>query len=141
MEVQITATKQTKHYSSSESSKENDVKSLTKESLRAKGFELSHIFSYDENYFYSKRYPVYRFKQNSTVILEVEISINPDTGEYRVNVFEGGTRDLYAPFYCRNEWVDNNDNQILNTVLKNVKKICNKLGLSEELEIQRYGKN
>lgn len=73
-------------------------KDLTESWLIENNFSYSKIFSNDEQTIYTHKFPVH--KNDCFVSLECEIQIDIANGNIvNTNVYDGGTRSLYAPFY------------------------------------------
>lgn len=97
---------------------------ITKEWIRLSPFRYS-FSDYEENA-YTYRFPVYR--SGYFITLECELILFDKTGDVEINVFEYGTRDKYAAFYCR----EYGENRVLNTVHNNINKEFEKLGIVEK---------
>ena len=69
----------------------------TKDELYSKGFHYNKLMSDMDSYFYSLRFPVLKYKKTPT--LECELSVELQTGDVIINVFNYGTCDIYPPFY------------------------------------------
>lgn len=65
--------------------------------LKQNDFRYSRTYSDSESDAYLRRFPVYKY--GSCCTLEGEILIYVETGEVKINVYESGTNDIYAPFY------------------------------------------
>ena len=107
---------------------------ITKEWIRKSPFRYSNLFSdYEENA-YSYRFPVH--KSGGFITLECEIIVFEKSGNITLNVFEYGTRDKYAPFYCN----DYGRNTVLNSVHKKIKSELKKLGIVQKKHICKVKK-
>lgn len=69
----------------------------TKDALYKKGFYYNKFMSSEDSDVYSTKFPVYKYKKST--VLECEVSVELQTGDVVINVFNYGTRDIYAPFY------------------------------------------
>lgn len=65
--------------------------------LKQNDFRYSRTYSDSESDAYLRRFPVYKYGSYCT--LEGEVLIYVETGEVKINVYESGTNDIYAPFY------------------------------------------
>lgn len=97
---------------------------ISKEWIRKSPFRYSFNDVYEIAYTY--RFPVY--KNGSFVTLECELTVFDKTGDVRINVYEYGTRDKYAAFYCDNY----GKNIVLESVHKKINKELNKLGIIQK---------
>lgn len=70
---------------------------VTKEWLSASRFHYNRLLSDEEREVYSYRFPVYKYKEFAA--LECEISMTPGEKNISIDVYDGGTRNKYAPFY------------------------------------------
>ena len=96
---------------------------ITMEWIRKRPFRHSNLFSdYEENA-YSYRFPVH--KSGGFITLECEIIVFEKTGNITLNVFEYGTTDKYASFYCN----DYGKNSVLDSVHERIQSELNKLGI------------
>ena len=71
---------------------------ITKDWLNENGFRYNRVLSDNEDSVYTLRFPL--CKNGYFVTLECELSCIESTGEIRVGVYEYGTRNKYAAFYC-----------------------------------------
>lgn len=69
----------------------------TKDDLYNKGFHYNKLMSDSEIDCYSIRFPVLKYEKITTV--ECELTVELQTGNVIINVFNYGTNDLYAPYY------------------------------------------
>lgn len=106
---------------------------ITKEWIRMSPFRYS-FSDYDESV-YTYRFPVY--KSGIFTTLECELLLFDKSGKVAINVFEYGTRDKYAAFYCQ----DYGENKVLNSVNRNIEKEFEKLGIVKENISKRRQKN
>lgn len=99
---------------------------ITMEWIRKSPFRYSNIFSdYEENA-YSYRFPVY--KNGGFTTLECEIVVFEKSGNVTLNVFEYGTRNKYAAFYCNEYGI----NSVVDSVHKRIQKELKKLGIVQK---------
>ena len=98
----------------------------SKDDLYRKGFHYNKLMSDDNVEFYSMRFPVMKYKNTPT--LECELTVELQTGQVQINVFNYGTNDVYAPYYSseygKYETLDKID-EVIKTRLK-------KLGAKEK---------
>lgn len=73
------------------------IPGITKEWLSDRHFYYNKLLSDEEREVYSYRFPVYKYKEFA--VLECEICITPESENVSIDVFDGGTRSKYAPFY------------------------------------------
>lgn len=97
----------------------------TKEDLYNKGFRYNSIMSDIETDCYSIRFPVLKYKKQTT--LECELTIELQTGNVIINVFNYRTRDQYAPYY----YVEYGKYDTLETIHNEINKYINKFGIKE----------
>ena len=69
----------------------------TKEDLYNKGFHYNKLMSDDTNECYSIRFPVLKYNKITTV--ECELTVELQTGNVLINIFNCGTNDPYIPYY------------------------------------------
>lgn len=89
--------------------------STPKQWLLDHGFTYNKIFSDDDADIYTYRFPV--LKYNSYTTLECELSIISGDNKIKIDVYDYGTRDKYAPFYYT-EYC--NHTKILNAIWFNI---------------------
>lgn len=94
---------------------------ITKEWIRKSPFRYS--FNDADEFAYTYRFPVH--KSGTFVTLECELTVFDKTGDVRINVYDYGTRDKYAAFYC--DYFGKNT--VLESVHKKIKNELNKLGV------------
>lgn len=70
---------------------------ITKDWLISNGFRHSKLLSTDDTPVYTYRFPVYKYK--NMIVLECEISVILGEDSVKLNVYDYGTNDKYAPFY------------------------------------------
>ena len=97
----------------------------TKEDLYNKGFRYNSIASDMETDCYSIRFPVLKYNKNTT--LECELTVELQTGNVIINVFNYRTRDQYTPYY----YVEYGIYDTLKQIQKEINKYINKLGIKE----------
>ena len=97
---------------------------VTKQWLLSNNFRYNTRLSDDESEVYSYRFPVYKYEKFTT--LECELSIILGENEVRINVYDYGTSDRYAPFYyCEY----GNFDKMLETIWSNIHKQLKRLGI------------
>lgn len=72
-------------------------KNISKEWLSINGFRYCKKLSDEKTNIYTYRFPV--FKYEKMIVLECELDICIEDGEVKLNVYDYGTNDKYAPFY------------------------------------------
>lgn len=75
------------------------IDNYTKEHLSKLGFRYSRFLSDLGDEVYTYRFPVATYNNRPT--LECEIAVSTMTGVININVYNTGTRELYAPYYDR----------------------------------------
>lgn len=99
---------------------------ISKEWLVTNGFRYNKNLSDEETSVYTYRFPV--FKYEKMIVLECELNIALEDGEVKLNVYDYGTNDKYAPFYyC--EYGDYN--QMLKVINDKIKYMLGKLEIKE----------
>ena len=96
---------------------------ITMEWIRKSPFRYSNLFSTYEENAYSYRFPVH--KSGGYVTLECEITVFEQSGNITLNVFEYGTRNKYAAFYC-NEY---GKNLVLDSVNEKITSELKRFGI------------
>lgn len=105
---------------------------ITKKWLLSHDFYYNRILSDESQKIeaYSYRFPVYKYNIYTT--LECEFTVILGEPNIRIDVFDYGTRDRYAPFYyCEY----GNYDKILNIIMNNIKKKAKQLGFTYEEKI------
>ena len=69
----------------------------TKDDLYRKGFSYNKIMSEDGLDCYTVRFPVLKYNKITTI--ECELTVELQTGNVTIRVFNYGTSDLYTPYY------------------------------------------
>lgn len=99
---------------------------ITKEWLDANGFKHSRMLSDNDDNVYTYRFSL--CKNGYFITLECELSCIESTGEMKVDVYEYGTRNKYAAFYC----VEYGDySTMLNNINKKINIELRKLGVKK----------
>lgn len=80
-----------------------NVKARFKNEINKKWLENNHwyyskLLSSDDDPVYTYRFTVFKYGTIST--LDAEFTYHLNDNDVTVNVFDGGTRYIYAPFYC-----------------------------------------
>lgn len=102
---------------------------ITKKWLLDNGFRYCRSFSDYEIDTYVKRFPVYKYN-NETVILEGELRVALGDNRIFLNVFNAGHElEKYAPFYY-SEY--GNHEKVLEIIWKNFNKVLNKIGIDNK---------
>lgn len=103
-------------------------KNVTKEWLLNNGFKYNKTLSYnDEDVYTYRRFPVY--KNGNYTVLECEINYFDMSNEFKVDVYEYGTKYIYVPFYCIEY---GNYKMILKIIHKRIEYELKKLGLKNK---------
>lgn len=71
---------------------------ITKEWLNKNDFRYNRMLSDSDDSVYTYRFPLH--KNGYFTTLECELSCVETTGEINVDVYDYGTRNRYAAFYC-----------------------------------------
>lgn len=92
----------------------------TKQWLLSHGFRYNRQLSDDDSEVYTYRFPVYKYEKFTTLEGEFYIVLGDD--EVKINVYDYGTSDRYAPFYyCEY----GNYDAILRIIWRNIEKQLN----------------
>lgn len=104
-------------------------KNVSKEWLNANGFKYSKKLSDEETNIYTYRFSV--FKYEKMTVLECEINISLEDGEVKLNVYDYGTNDKYAPFYyCEY----GNYDKMLKIIWDKIDYMINKLQIERKID-------
>ena len=99
---------------------------ITKKWLNENNFKYNRMLSYNEDNVYTYRFPL--CKNGYFITLECELSCIESSGEIRVDVYDYGTRNKYAAFYC----VEYGDySTMLNNINKKINIELRKLGVKK----------
>ena len=100
----------------------------TKQWLLSHGFRYNRSLSDDESEVYTYRFPVYKYEKFTT--LEGEFCIVLGNDEVKINVYDYGTSDRYAPFYyCEY----GNYDAILRIIWRNIEKQLRNLEIDKKV--------
>lgn len=100
---------------------------VTKQWLFSHGFRYNRQLSDDDSEVYTYRFQVYKYKRFTTLECELGIILGED--EVRINVYDYGTSDRYAPFYyCEY----GNYDAILRVIWRNIDKQLRNLGINKK---------
>ncbi len=99
---------------------------ITKEWLNKNEFKYNRTLSDSEDNIYTYRFPL--CKNGYFITLECELSCVESTGEIRVDVYDYGTRNRYAAFYCA-EYGDYS--VMLKSINRRINSELKRLGLKE----------
>lgn len=100
---------------------------VTKQWLLSHGFRYNRQLSDDDSEVYTYRFQVYKYKRFTTLECELGIILGED--EVRINVYDYGTSDRYAPFYyCEY----GNYDAILRVIWRNIDKQLRNLGINKK---------
>ena len=98
------------------------MKNLSKEWLITNGFRYSKKLSNEETNIYTYRFPVFKYERMT--VLECELAVALEDDEIKINVYDYGTNDKYAPFYyCEY----GNFEKMLIIIWKKIDTVLNKL--------------
>lgn len=101
-------------------------KKLTPHWLEKNYFYWSRIYSDNENPVYFHRFTVWNY--GNAGVIEAEIRIDYNTGDVKIGCYDGGTRALYASFYCR----DIGNNEVVVKIDEKIRAECERLGIREK---------
>lgn len=100
---------------------------VTKQWLLSQGFRFNRQLSNNDSEVYTYRFPVYKYEKFTTLECELGIILGED--EVRINVYDYGTSDRYAPFYyCEY----GNYDAILGIICRNIEKQLRCLGINKK---------
>lgn len=94
----------------------------TKDELYHKGFYYNKLMSDEELDCYSVRFPVLKYNKQTTV--ECELTVELQTGNVIINVYNYRSNDIYVPYY-NNEY---GTYETLDTIQKAIDNHLKKLG-------------
>ncbi|MBO7078655.1 MAG: hypothetical protein J6W64_02445 [Bacilli bacterium] len=94
-------------------------------------FYSKALFIEEKENVYRHKFPVYKYKNGTNVILEGEFILYSESGNVNVNVYNRNSGDLYAPFYFY-EYGD--FTPILDVVHRNINKEAAKLGIERDVD-------
>ena len=98
---------------------------VTKQWLLSHGFRYNRQLSDNDSEVYTYRFPVYKYEKFTTLECELGIILGED--EVRINVYDYGTSDRYAPFYyCEY----GNYDAILRVIWRNIDKQLRNLDIN-----------
>lgn len=97
---------------------------ITKDWLNKNNFKYNRILSNNEDNVYTYRFPLCKNRYFTT--LECELSCIESTGEIRIDVYDYGTKNRYAAFYCAEY---GNYSIMLNCINKKINAELKKLGI------------
>lgn len=106
---------------------------VTRAWLRDNGFRYNKDYSDSEYEVFSKRFPLHKYKQTTT--LEGEMAIEVGSGAVAVCVVYPGTHNLY-PFYY-NEKYGNRNSKLLVEINNKIRDQFKKLGIKTEKKGRR----
>lgn len=75
------------------------IKDYSKQFLQKHKFRYSSYLSEYSDEVYTYKFPLISY--NKTTTIECEISVSTMTGVVNINVYNAGTRELYASYYDR----------------------------------------
>ena len=96
-----------------------------KKYLLDKGFRYNNRISEENSDCYSIRFPVYKYRKK--VVIECELTIEIQTGNKMINVFNCGTNEIYIPYYNHQY----GRYPILKTIEQQIDNYINKLNLEK----------
>lgn len=97
------------------------MKNYSKAFLQSHKFRHSGFLSNSEEDIYTYKFPVHFWNKTPTV--ECEISVSATTGNTNINVYNSGTKELYAAYYYCEYGVNNIINQIQERIVKVIKEL------------------
>lgn len=99
----------------------------TKQWLLSNNFRYNRLLSDEESEVYTYRFPVHKYERFTTLECELSIILGEDT--VKINVYDYGTSDRYAPFYyCEY----GNCHKMLEIIWKNINKQLALLEISKK---------
>lgn len=107
------------------------IKDCSKQFLQNHKFRYNSYLSECRDEIYTYKFPLvsYNTISNSKMTtVECEISISTITGRVNVNVYNAGTRELYAQYYNR----EFGDCELLKSIDTKINKKLNELGIEKE---------
>ena len=100
---------------------------VTKQWLISHGFRYNRQLSDDESEVYTYRFSVYKYEKFTTLEGELCVALGED--EVKINVYDYGTSDRYAPFYyCEY----GNYDAILRIIWRNIEKQLRNLEIDKK---------
>ena len=114
--------------------KKYKIKNASKKFLESHGFRYNSIFSNNEETYYSRIFPAYKWLDYVTLFCEIRVLL--ETREVTIDVYDNPyTRARYAPFYyvaCGNY------DPILEIIYNNINKVLTELNITE---VKRYARD
>ena len=106
------------------------TKELTREYLKDNYWYYNRQLSADYGYpVYTHRFPVYRYKNGTNIILDAEFTLHSDTKRVETNVYSRATNEAYAPYYYY-EYGDYT--VVIDIINKNIEKEYRKVGIKDD---------
>lgn len=102
----------------------NNLKKEVNHAWLSKFFHKDYLLSDEENDYYVHRFGVY--KCGSCITLECEIMVTMPEKKISVHVYDGGTRNRYAPFYYTEY---GNYQTIMSIICGRIEKELKKMGI------------
>lgn len=103
---------------------------ITKDWLIKNNFKYNRLFSDSENNIYTYRFPIH--KNGYFTTLECELSCIESGGMITVDVYDYGTRNKYAAFYCAEY---GNYKPMITAINNRIKSELKKLGIKKYREV------
>lgn len=97
---------------------------ITKRWLENNKWYYSKMLSTEEETIYTYRFAVYTYGIHTT--LECEFMVSYQTKLIDINIFEAGSRTLYAPFYYQEY---GNYDSIMSIIIKNIEKEMRRMNI------------
>lgn len=95
---------------------------ISKEWLINNGFKYNKNLSDEETHIYTYRFPVFKYER--MIVLDCELTASLYDDEIKINVYDYGTNDKYAPFYyCEYGNFDKMLKEIHNKINKELSKL------------------
>jgi len=104
---------------------EYKIKNYSKEFLQKHKFRYNSYLSDYGDEIYTYKFPVISY--NKTTTIECEIAVSTMTGTVNVNVYNAGTKELYAPYYNR----DFGKYEIIKSIAIKIDKKLKELGIEK----------
>lgn len=98
-----------------------NIPNVTIKDLSSHGFKC--IYSNPEETFFSRHYPIYKYKNKCTIDCEIIVEVN--TGDVSIKMLNANTKTLYPLFYNQHLLYAQ---PMINKINENLMDILNKIG-------------
>lgn len=99
-------------------------KSITKSWLNKNHFKYSSFLSEKDSDCYTLRFPVYRWQVITTIEAEIKVFLQQNI--IKLDLYDGQTRDIYAPYYYQEF---GNYDSIMNKINDAINEKLTKIGI------------